>query len=465
MEEKKCKVLVVGGGPGGYSSAIRAGQLGLDTIIVEKEKFGGTCLNVGCIPTKAYVHLANIIGEVNKGAEVGITAHVDSMDLNIFQQKKNANISRLVSGVEFLLKSAKVQIVRGTASFIDKNSVKVVTDKGETLKITGENIIMAMGSRPKLLKGMEFDHEMILSSTDAINLTEIPKRLGIVGAGVVGMELASVFSRLGAKVTVVEMLERILPLEDKSAADFLQKAMQKDGVDFFVSSGLSEIKRTGGELELTIKKGSDTSKVTVDKLIVAAGRDLNLDNIGIENTGVKIERGRIIVDDHMKTSVDNIYAVGDIVPSIQLAHAAYEEGAVAAENIAGNQKSVDYSAIPRCTYTMPEICGVGLTEEEAKKAYPKCKSSRVALTSIGKAVIEGKGDGFIKIISEPEYGEILGCVIAGQGISELISIPTTAMAMEGTIDALADTVIAHPSLSEAVKEVALLAAGRPLHVK
>lgn len=463
--KKECDVLVIGGGPGGYSAAIRAGQLGLKTIIVEKEKFGGTCLNVGCIPTKAFVHCANVIDELKKGAMYGIKSHLDELDLKEFQKKKNANVAKLVGGVEFLLKAAKVESVRGQATFVNSNTVTVKPESGETVEISGKNVILAMGTRPKIIKGLEFDGKRVLSSTEALDLAEVPKRLGVVGAGVVGMEFASIFARLGSKVTVIEVLDKILPTEDKNAVDLLQKSMSANGTEFLLSANIKEVVRKPECVEMKIQCGNETKTVEVDTLIVAAGRDTNLDGINFEATGVKTEKGRVLVDDHMLTNVKNVYAVGDIVPSIQLAHAAYEEGAVAAENIAGNNKTVSYAAIPRCTYSAPEICAVGLSEEEAKAKSKDVKSFKVSFGAIGKAVIEGKDEGFIKLIVDTKYGEILGSVVVGHGISDLITGPTVAMAMEGTVDALADTVIAHPSLSEAIKEVALLAAGRPLHVK
>lgn len=460
-----CEVLVVGGGPGGYSAAIRAGQLGRKTVIVEKERFGGTCLNVGCIPTKAMVHCANLYEELTKAAGYGVKAHVEPLDFPAFQKKKQAHVDRLVGGVEFLLKNAKVETCRGKAVFLDSHRVSVKRAQGEETVIFAQHIILAMGSRPRRIPGLEFNGTTILSSTDGLALDHLPRRLGVMGAGVVGMEFASIFSRLGSKVTVFEMMDRILPAEDAGAVEFLQKSMSKQGVTFYVSAGIEGVVQKKDGLELKVKTPAGTTAVTVDKLIVAAGRTTNVDGIGLEKTGVTVENGRVPVDCHMRTNIPHIYAVGDIVPSLQLAHVAYEEGAVAAETIAGLERSVSYGAVPRCTYTAPEVCGVGLTEEQARQAHPNAKSYRVSFGAVGKAVIEGKDEGFVKLIVDPTYGEILGCVIVGQGISDLISIPAAAMSLEGTLEALADVVIAHPSLSEAVKEVALLAAQRPLHVK
>lgn len=464
MTDAKYDVIVIGGGPGGYAAAIRAGQLGLRTLLVEKGELGGTCLNVGCIPTKFFVHFTDLLAKIKQAPQLGINVTLENIDLHVFQQKKKALIGKLKSGVSSLLKSNQVHFINGIGSFDSDHFIRIKTQEGE-MKVQGDNIILAVGTRPRELKHLPFDGETVVSSDHVLSWTSVPSTLAIVGAGVVGMEFASIFSKLGVKVSVIEILPRILPLEDAEMAAQLLKALEKRGVHFFTQTAVTSLVHTDGKVELALDQLGDKKRLIVDKVLVAAGRTANLASLHLEKSGVVAQGGFITVNEQMETNVPGVFAVGDIVPGWQLAHVAFEEGAVAAENAAGHPKKMSYSAIPRCIFTEPELSSVGLNEEQARAQYDTIQTFTFPFSANSKAMMSEKGEGMVKIIIESKYQEIVGLSFVGEGVNELIAEGTLAMRLESTVTELAEVIHPHPSLSEIVKEVALLAMGKPLHMK
>lgn len=461
--QTKWQTIVIGGGPGGYSSAIRCAQLGLKTLLVEKGELGGTCLNVGCIPTKYMVELANSIHKFSHLGAIGVNVEYLGLDLERFHESKKTMLNQLTGGVRALLKHAGVEVMKGSAEFISDSSIKV-TSKSESVELQGEHFIIAAGTRPKELS-IPFDGKRVISSTDALNLTEIPKTLTVIGAGVIGLEFASIFSQLGVKVSVVEVASSALMNEDQEMVHYVLKALNKRGVEFHFNTSVLTATETNEGIQLIVEQNGQQILLTSDKVLVAAGRTSNADKLKLEQTNVELEKGFIKVNAHMQTNVKQIYAVGDIVGGWQLAHVAYKEGMIAAETIAGNRGENQGSHIPRSVFTSPELSAVGLTEKQAREQYDNIKAFKIPLQANGKALINGlgQGEGMAKLIVDEEYGEIVGFSIVGDHVNELVTDVTSVMSLEGTIDELSDIIHPHPSLSEVIKELALLATGKPLH--
>jgi dihydrolipoamide dehydrogenase len=465
VPEQKWDVVVIGGGPGGYSAAIRCGQLGLKTMLVEKEELGGTCLNVGCIPTKSYVHFANTVSSIQKAASIGIQANIEQINLNQFQKNKQSTVKKLTGGVGYLLKSAGVTVEKGLATFLSRQRIKIVKTSEEKV-IETNKVIIAVGTSPRQLEILPFNETSIVSSTGILSMTTLPKHLAIVGGGVIGMEFASIFSQLGVQITVIEQLADILAMEDEETVKGLKHALKKRNVQFHTSTAIQSASYDESEVSLRLATAEqNTIELTVDKVLVAAGRKTNIDQLGLAEVGVKTEKGFIIVNDQMETNIPGVFAVGDVTPTWPLAHVAYEEGFIAAENVAGDRKYMSYHAVPRCIYTSPEIAAVGLTEKQAKQQYDQVRSVTFPLSANGKAMINGNGmgEGMMKLIFEEKYGEILGISMVGEGVNELIIEGTLAMEVEATIEEMANVIHPHPSLSEGLKELALLATEKPLH--
>ncbi|MBU8906123.1 dihydrolipoyl dehydrogenase [Desertibacillus haloalkaliphilus] len=461
--QKKWQTVVIGGGPGGYAAAIRAAQLGLKTVLIEKQHLGGTCLNVGCIPTKYMVELANSTGKVNDLENLGVDVTYHGLDLIKFQKSKQKVVKQLTGGVNALLKRAGAEVISGTAEFVSDNQIKVMTEK-ETIEIEAENIIIAAGTRPTELL-IPFDGEHVVSSTDVLNWKELPQSLTIVGAGVIGMEFASIFSQLGVNVSVVEVAPHALMNEDQDAVNYLVKALKNRGVQFHLNTKVVSSSKSDREVTLFLEKDSQQSSLSSEKVLIAAGRTSNADTLQLDKTSIQADRGFIKVNKQMQTDVKHIYAVGDIVGSWQLAHAAYDEGVVAAENIAGQKVEFEDQFVPRSVFTSPEISSVGLTEKQAREQYNQVKAYKVPLQGNGKALINGLGraEGMAKIIVDEKYGEIVGFSIVGEHVNELVTGVTSIMSLESTIEEVASIIHPHPSLSEVIKELALLAEGKPLH--
>lgn len=447
-------LIVIGSGPGGYSAAIRAGQYGLRTAIVEAQpKLGGTCLHVGCVPTKALLHAAEVWDEVLHGKDLGIVCDNPRVDYPRVVERKDQVVAKHAKGIEFLMKKNKVEWIKGYATLKGGGKVEIQAADGART-VEAKKIIIATGSEARMLPGME-PGPSILTNIEILNMTVIPKTLAIIGSGAVGVEFASIFNRFGTKVTVLEMLPRIVPVEDEEISKELHRVFKKTGIRVETGAKVGSVQATadGVKFSVTLADGK-TEEMTAEKLLVAVGRKPNTDRIGLENTQVKTERGFIKVNSWMQTDDPAVYAIGDVVAGTpQLAHVASMEGMVAVAHIAGKPtRPVRTDRIPGCTYTEPSIGSVGLTEAEAKTKGYKVKIGKFPFAGNSKATILGHHDGFVKVVADEEYGEILGVHIIGPMATDLIAEAVTAMESEATVETMMSTIHAHPTTSEAVGE-------------
>src|ERR1051326_4499841 len=455
MDSVPYDLVVIGSGPGGYSAAIRAGQYGLKTALVEKQaKLGGTCLLVGCIPTKALLHTADVWERfVNSEAE-GIHAENPRLDYPKVKDRKDGIVTKHSKGVEFLLKRAKVERIAGYATLKGGGKIEVKSDSG-TQTIEAKNIIIATGSEARMLPGLEPDAETILTNIEILNLTAVPKSLIIIGAGAVGVEFASIFKRFGSEVTIIEMLPRVVPVEDEDVSKELERIFRKQKIRVETGAKADNIKKTanGVSLTLTTKDGKQ-EQLTAEKLLVAVGRKPNTEKIGLENTKVEVDRGFIKVDQNQQTAEPGIYAIGDVVAGTpQLAHVATREGMIAVAHIAGKPAvPINKNRIPGATYTQPGIASVGLTEAQARAAGRKIRIGKFPFAGDSRATILGHHDGVIKVVADEQSGEILGVHIMGPDAFELIGEAVAAMEAEATVDVMMQTIHAHPTLYEAMGE-------------
>jgi dihydrolipoamide dehydrogenase len=455
-------LIIIGTGPGGYVCAIRAAQLGLKVAVVEKRAtHGGTCLNIGCIPSKALLHASELYAESQHSfAKMGIIAEtkIDFPKLMTFKQEA---IDGNTKGVDFLLKKNKVDVIRGTGKIIATGKVQV----GDTVHET-KNIVIATGSDVARLKGIEIDEKRIVSSTGALELKEVPKSLAIIGAGVIGLELGSVYARLGAKVTVIEFLDRILPGMDSDVAKAFQRLLEKQGFSFKLASKVTGAKASAKNVSFTVEPaaGGTAENLDADVLLVAVGRVAYTEGLGCDEVGiVRDARSRIEVGDHYNTNVAGIYAIGDVIKGAMLAHKAEDEGIAIAELLAGQAGHVNYEVIPGVVYTSPEVASVGKTEDELKAAGVNYKAGKFLFLANGRAKANQQTDGFVKILADAKTDKVLGCHIIGQQAGELIHEVAVLMEFGGSAEDLARTCHAHPTLSEAVKEAAMAVAGRAIH--
>ncbi len=448
-------LIVIGSGPGGYSAAVRAGQYGLKTAIVEKDqKLGGTCLHVGCIPTKALLHTAELWSFANHSADEGITIEKPVLNYPKVIDRKNGIVQKHAKGVEFLMKKNKVEVIKGYGTIKGAGTVEVKTDKGvETL--TTKNILIATGSEARMLPGLKPDNEFILTNIEILNLTQVPKSLMVIGAGAVGVEFASMFRRFGSEVSIFEMLPRIVPVEDEEVSKELERVFKKSGIRVETGAKCDNVQRTGTgvKMKVTLSNGK-VEDVEAEKLLVAIGRTPNTANIGLESTKVELDRGFIKVNGYQETAQPGIYAIGDVVAGTpQLAHVASMQGMVAVAKMAGKPVTpINRNHIPGATYTEPGIGSVGLTEAQAKAAGYKVKVGKFPFVANSKATILGSHDGFVKVVADEKYGEILGVHIIGPQAYELISEAVAAMEAEATVETMMHTIHAHPTIYEAVGE-------------
>ncbi|GIN88016.1 dihydrolipoyl dehydrogenase [Heyndrickxia sporothermodurans] len=457
----KYDVIVVGGGPGGYVAAIRAAQLGGRVALVEKNELGGTCLNRGCIPSKTLLKHAEAIELIEKARGWGIETGPVTFSLKKMMARKNKVIETLRSGITSLLKKGKITVYNGEASVNQQKHVSI--QLAEELKvIQGEKIIVATGGRPFLppIPGM---NEVDVHTSDTIfNLTEIPKSIVIVGGGVIGVEFASIFASLNTEVTIVEMGNRIIPSEDSDAAKLLQKILKKKKIRILVNKKVVSMSQDGEDKSIVIQSDDGkTKKLLCEEVLIAAGRKPNLS--AIEKLDIRMNGLYIEVNEHMETNLEGIYAVGDIIGGWQLAHVASAEGLIAAANAVGMKERIDYKVIPRCVYTSPEIASVGMSEEQVKERRIPYRVEKYSLSSNGKAIAMDETDGFVKIMVEEQYGEILGVVMAGAHVTEMISQSSAFIYLEGTVDELANMIQPHPSISESLFEVAGAWKGMGIH--
>jgi dihydrolipoamide dehydrogenase len=469
MADSRYDVVVIGTGPGGYVCAIRAAQLGLKTAVVEKDKtFGGTCLNVGCIPSKALLHASEMFEEAGHAfPKMGIKVGKPTLDLGAMLKFKDEAVDGNVKGVDFLLKKNKVDAVRGVGRIAGPGKVEVKGADGKTQTLETKSIVIATGSDVTRLKGIEIDEKRIVSSTGALTLGKVPDKLLVVGAGVIGLELGSVWRRLGAQVTVVEFLDRIVPGIDLDLAKSFQRLLEKQGIAFKLASKVTGVDASGRKLKATVEPaaGGAGEAIEADVVLVAIGRVPYTEGLGLEEAGVKKDnRGRVVVDGHFATNVAGIHAIGDVIAGPMLAHKAEDEGVAVAEILAGQAGHVNYEVIPNVIYTCPELASVGKSEEELKQAGVAYNTGKFPFTANGRAKANQKTEGFVKILADAKTDRVLGVHILGADAGNMIAEAAVAMEFGAAAEDIARTCHAHPTLPEAVKEAALAVGKRAIHM-
>lgn len=459
-------VLIIGSGPGGYVAAIRAGQYGLKVGVVEKDPLlGGVCLHVGCIPTKALLHAADVYETFLQGAEQGILADNLRFDWGRILARKSQIVQKHAKGIEFLFKKHKVETIRGYGRLLGTGRVEVAGAEG-TRELSAKNIILATGSQARMLPGLEPDPERILTNIEILDLPRVPKSLGIIGAGAVGVEFASIYRRFGSEVTILEMLPRVVPVEDEEISAELARQFRKQGIAMQTGAKVEKVEKRSDGVDVEYSDaGGKRQKLGVETLLVAVGRKPNTDNIGLENTSIRTDRGFVPVDPYMATTEPGVYGIGDIVAaSPQLAHVASMEGLVAVGRIAGKPvRPVNYRRIPGCTYSEPPIGSVGLTEAQARAAGYPVKVGKFNFAANSKATILGSHGGFVKVVAEEKYGEILGAHIIGPQATELVAEMVAAIESEATVESMMAAIHAHPTLSEAAGEAFNSVYGMGIH--
>ncbi len=458
-------VVVIGAGPGGYVAAIRAAQLGLKTAIVERDKrLGGTCLLRGCIPTKALLYSAELVEKLSHASDFGVDVKEHAINwLNVMKNKERV-VAKMAGGVAGLMRKNKIEVFKGHGKFVGKNKLSV---EGETsTTIESKHFIIATGSEVRNIPVAPPDHKSILPSDSILELDRIPKSLIVMGAGAVGMEFASVFRSFGAEVTIVEMMPHLLPIEDEDCSKEIEKIYRKRKINFLLESKVEKVDKAGAGVKVTVSgKDGKSQVIEAEMLLVAVGRKPVTENLGLEAAGVKTEKGFVLVDKMMRTNVPHIYAIGDVVPTPALAHLASHEGILAAEAIAGkNPQPINYDRNPNCTYTYPEVASVGLTEKKAKERGYDVKTGVFPFAAIGKASISRENDGFIKIVADKKYDEVLGVHIVNSKATELIAEACAALQLETTTEELTQVIHAHPTLSEAMGEAAHAVLGHTINM-
>ena len=467
MAEQRCDVLVIGGGPGGYVAAIRAAQLGKSVVCVERDKtLGGTCVNIGCIPSKALLETSHHYEFIAQHAAVhGISTDKLAIDLPTMQKRKDDVVAANCKGVEFLFRKNKITWAQGEGTLKAGNLVEVKAKDGTVTQFRATDVIIATGSVPIALPFLPFDEERVLSNVGALTLLEVPKHLVVIGGGVIGLELGSVWRRLGAKVTVVEMLPAILPGNDADVVKEAERAFKKQGLDIRTGTKVTGAKKDKKGVKVDIEKDGAKETLDADYVLVAIGRKPLLSGVDAAALGLKLgARGEIVVDAQMRTSVPHVYAIGDVTGGALLAHKAEEEGVIATETIAGKNVAMHYGAIPAVVYTWPEIVAIGATEQQAKEAGTEVKTGKFPFSANGRARTMGENTGFIKVIADAKPDRILGVHMIGPTVSELAAEAVLAMEFRGTSEDIGITVHAHPTLSEATKEAALGVLGRSIHI-
>jgi len=458
-------VAILGGGPGGYVAAIRAGQLGLKTVLIEKYKVGGTCLHVGCIPTKALLETAEVLLQARKAGEFGVRVSEASLDLKAAMERKDRVVKKNFMGTESLLKKNKVVTVKGEGRLKAKDRIEVTAPDGQKSEVQAGAIVLATGSRVGTLPVAPVDGKIVVSSDDILSLDRVPQSLLVIGAGAVGVEFASIYHSFGSKVILVEREPRLVPIEDQEISEALLRSFTRQGMEVLVGASIQGVRVEGDQAWTEVKKqDGEVGRYHTERVLMAAGRKPNTENIGLEGVGVTLERGFVKVNEMMQTNVPGIYAIGDIVPGPALAHVASHEGILAVETIAGKHSHpVNYGAIPNCTYCHPQIASVGMTEAQAKAAGRAVKVGKFPFLANSKASILGQGDGFVKAVADAATGEILGVHIIGVQATEQIAESVVARHFEATALELAEVVHAHPTLAEATMEAMFATDGRAIH--
>ena len=466
--KQKYDIAILGGGPGGYVAAIRAGQLGFKAVVIDKDKLGGICLNWGCIPTKSLLKNAEIYDTVkNHGKDFGITAKELTFDFKKIIQRSREISDRITKSVEILVKKNKVDRIRGFGKFKSKNELSIFDENGKHIEsITAKNIIIATGAQPKEVPSIPIDKKMIITSTEAMILSEQPKEMIIIGAGAIGIEFAYFYSVLGTKVTIIEMMDNILPVEDKEVSQALARTFKKRKIDILTGTTVEKAVVKGKKVEVTITVKGEKKKLTADIVLSSIGVTGNVDGFGLEELGVELYKNHIKVNkETYETNVPGIFAIGDVIGPPWLAHVASHEGIHCIESIKGiKNKPIDYNNIPGCTYCQPQVASVGYTEDKAKEEGYEIKVGKFPFMASGKAFAVGERDGFVKLIFDAKYGELLGAHIIGSEATELIAELVMARELEATGESILKTIHAHPTLSESIMEAAAQAYGEAIHI-
>ncbi|HEX8376247.1 MAG TPA: dihydrolipoyl dehydrogenase [Pedobacter sp.] len=458
-------LIVIGSGPGGYVAAIRASQLGLKTAIIERESLGGICLNWGCIPTKALLKSAQVFEYINHAADYGINVQNGQADFPAVIKRSRGVADGMSKGIQFLMKKNKIDVIMGTAKIKKGGKIDVKAADGSTKEYTSKHTILATGARSRELPNLKQDGQKIIGYRQAMNLAEQPKSMIVVGSGAIGIEFAYFYNAMGTKVTVVEFMDRIVPVEDEEISKQLERSLKKAGINILTNANVESVDTSGNGCKAQVKTVAGTQVLEADIVLSAVGITPNIENLGLEETGVKTDRGRVVVDPFYKTNVEGVYAIGDIVGGQALAHVASAEGIICVEKIAGHHpEPLNYNNIPGCTYSSPEIASVGYTEKAAKEAGYEVKVGKFPFSASGKASAGGNKDGFVKVIFDAKYGEFLGAHLIGANVTEMIAEVVVARKLETTGMDIVKTVHPHPTMSEAIMEAAADAYGEGIHL-
>lgn len=459
-------IIVVGSGPGGYVAAIRASQLGLKTAIVERESLGGICLNWGCIPTKALLKSANVFEYLTHASDYGITVKGAEADFGAMVSRSRDVANGMSNGIQFLMKKNKIDVLTGTGVLKKGKKIAVTDDKGKTTEYeASKGIVIATGARSRVLPNLPQDGKKIIGYREALTLTTLPKKMVVVGSGAIGVEFAYFYNAIGTDVTVVEYLPNIVPVEDVDVSKQLEKSFKKAGINIMTGSSVESVDTTGKGCVVTVKTAKGEEKIECDVVLSAVGITANIENIGLEEVGIVTDKGRIIADDYYQTNIPGYYAIGDVLPNQALAHVASAEGIICVEKIAGHHpEPLDYGNIPGCTYCSPEVASVGMTEQAAKDAGYELKIGKFPFSASGKASAAGAKDGFVKLIFDAKYGELLGGHMIGANVTEMIAEIVAVRKLEITGEELIKTVHPHPTMSEAIMEAAAAAYGEVIHL-
>jgi dihydrolipoamide dehydrogenase len=459
-------IIVIGSGPGGYVTAIRASQLGLKTAVVERESLGGICLNWGCIPTKALLKSANVFEYLNHASDYGLSVKEAKADFNAIVERSRGVANGMSNGIQFLMKKNKIDILKGNGVLKAGKTVAVTGEDGKTTDYTAsKGVIIATGARSRQLPNLPQDGEKIIGYREAMTLKSQPKKMVVVGSGAIGVEFAYFYNALGTDVTVVEFLPNIVPVEDEEVSKQLEKSLKKSGIKVMTNSSVESVDTKGKGCTVTIKTAKGEEKIECDVVLSAVGIAANIENLGLEDLGIVVDKGRILVNDFYQTNIPGYYAIGDVIPTAALAHVASAEGIICVEKIAGHSpEPLDYGNIPGCTYCSPEVASVGMTEKAAKESGYDIKIGKFPFSASGKASAAGTKDGFVKLIFDAKYGELLGGHMIGANVTEMIAEIVSIRKLETTGHDIIKTVHPHPTMSEAIMEAAAAAYGEVIHL-
>ena len=458
-------ILVLGSGPGGYVTAIRAAQLGLKTAVIERESLGGICLNWGCIPTKALLKSANVFDYINHAEDYGIKVEKHEADFGAMVKRSRGVAEGMSKGVQFLMKKNKVDVIMGTGKVLPGKKVQVTDAEGKSQEISANHIIIATGARSRELPNLKQDGKKIIGYREALVLKERPKSMIVVGSGAIGVEFAYFYNALGTDVTVVEYLPNVVPVEDEEVSKQLERSFKKSGIKVMTNASVEKVDASGNQCKVTVKTKKGEEQLECDVVLSAVGVSANIENIGLEDVGIVTDAGKIMVGDYYETNIPGYYAIGDVIPGPALAHVASAEGITCVEKIAGmNPEKIDYNNIPGCTYCFPEVASVGYTEKQAREEGYEIKVGKFPFSASGKASAAGHKDGFVKLIFDARYGELLGGHMIGANVTEMIAEIVALRKLETTGHEIIKAVHPHPTLSEAVMEAAAAAYGEVIHI-